>query len=106
MYVVTLRKVTDRDIPGVVTYVASELTLDRRRHAAARKATLAANIFGERLDANDLCTLDVVLATCVADAERRRKITNLPGAWMLRTNDLDSLADWFTLRNAQALRFA
>lgn len=28
---VTLRKLTDRDIPGVVTYVAAEYTLDRRR---------------------------------------------------------------------------
>lgn len=28
---VTLRKATDRDIPGVVRYVVSELELDRRR---------------------------------------------------------------------------
>lgn len=63
---VTLRKVTDRDIPGVVRYVASEYRLDGRRTAKAPESTELINIFGEGLDQNDLCTLEVIFAALSA----------------------------------------
>ena len=33
-------------------------------------------------------------------AYQLRIVESLPSAWMLRTNDLDSLADWFKIHSA------
>lgn len=63
---VTLRKRTDRDIPGVVRYVASEYRLDGRRTAKGPESTELINIFGEGLAENDLCTLEVIFAALSA----------------------------------------